>query len=88
MREKIVEYNNNEYKITFCPDRLGLNVLTIYKKIKIFCFPYWDRVNGYFWLDHKPDENPIDYAMEIIKERENRLIEKSEYEKKLDEWFK
>ena len=90
MRQKIVEYNGDEYKITFGADTfvIGIDVLTIYKKTKILFFTYWKRLTGYFWIDHEPDENPIDYAMKILKERENKIIEKTEYEKRLDEWFK
>lgn len=90
MREKIVEYNNNEYKITFGPDNFGIDDLKIYKRSKLLWFTYWDEVCSYWWLDtdHDPDENPVEFAMEVIKEKENKIVEKSEREKKLDEWFK
>jgi len=88
MREKIVEYNNNEYKITFGPDRFGIDELKIYKRCKLFGFKYWDEISSYWWIDRDPNENPVETAMEVIKEKENKVIEKSEREKKLDEWFK
>lgn len=88
MREKIVEYNNNEYKITFGPDRFGIDDLKIYKRSKLLWFTYWDEIGAYWWVDRGPNENPVETAMEIIKEKENKIIEKSEREKKLDEWFK
>ena len=87
MREKIVEYNNNEYKITFGPDRFGIDELKIYKRCKLFGFKYWDEISSYWWIDRDPNENPVETAMEVIKEKENKVIEKSEREKKLDEWF-
>ena len=87
MREKIVEYNNNEYKITFGPDRFGIDELKIYKRCKLFGFRYWDEISSYWWIDRDPNENPVETAMEVIKEKENKVIEKSEREKKLDEWF-
>ena len=88
MREKIVEYNNNEYKITFGPDRFGIDDLKIYKRSKLLWFTYWDEIGSYWWIDRDPNENPVETAMEVIKEKENKVIEKSEREKKLDEWFK
>lgn len=88
MREKIVEYNNNEYKITFGPDRFGIDELKIYKRCKLFGFRYWDEISSYWWIDRDPNENPVETAMEVIKEKENKIIEKTEREKKLDEWFK
>jgi hypothetical protein len=88
MREKIVEYNNNEYKITFGPDRFGIDELKIYKRCKLFGFRYWDEISSYWWINRDPNENPVETAMEVIKEKENKIIEKTEREKKLDEWFK
>lgn len=88
MREKIVEYNNNEYKIAFGPDRFGIDELKIYKRCKLFGFRYWDEISSYWWIDRDPNENPVETAMEVIKEKENKIIEKTEREKKLDEWFK
>ena len=88
MREKIVEYNNNEYKITFGPDRFGIDELKIYKRSNLLCFRYWDEISGYWWIDRDPNENPVETAMEVIKEKENKIVEKSERERKLDEWFK
>jgi hypothetical protein len=88
MREKIVEYNNNEYKITFGPDRFGIDELKIYKRSNLLCFRYWDEISGWWWINRDPNENPVETAMEVIKEKENKIIEKSEREKKLDEWFK
>lgn len=88
MREKIVEYNNNEYKITFGPDRYGIDTLKIYKRCKLFGFRYWDQIGSYWWIDRDSSENPVEIAMEVIKQKENKVIEKSEREKKLDEWFK
>ena len=88
MREKIVEYNNNEYKITFGPDRFGIDELKIYKRCKLFGFRYWDEISSYWWIERDPNENPVETAMEVIKEKENKIIEKSERERKLDEWFK
>ena len=88
MREKIVEYNNNEYKITFGPDRFGIDDLKIYKRSKVLWFKYWDEIDSYWWINEDPNENPVEFAMEVIKERENKIVEKSEREKKLDEWFK
>ena len=90
MREKIVEYNNNEYKITFGPDKFGVDDLNIYKRCNFLWFTYWSHIGSYWWLDedHDSNENPVEFAMEVIKERENKIVEKSEREKKLDEWFK
>ena len=89
MREKIVEINSNEYKITFGPDRFGIDEVKIYKRCKLFGFRYWDEISSYWWwIDRDPNENPVETAMEVIKEKENKIIEKSEREKKLDEWFK
>jgi hypothetical protein len=88
MREKIVEYNNNEYKITFGPDRFGIDELKIYKRSNLLCFRYWDEISGWWWINRDPNENPVETAMEVIKEKENKIIEKTEREKKLDEWFK
>lgn len=88
MREKIVEYNGNEYKITFGPDRFGIDELKICKRCKLFGFRYWDEISSYWWIDRDPNENPVETAMEVIKEKENKIIEKSERERKLDEWFK
>lgn len=88
MREKIVEYNNNEYKITFGPDKFGIDDLKIYKRCKLLWFTYWDEIGSYWWTDRNPNENPVETAMEVIKEKENKVIEKTEREKKLDEWFK
>jgi hypothetical protein len=88
MREKIVEYNNNEYKITFSPDRFGIDELKIYKRSNLLCFRYWDEISGWWWINRDPNENPVETAMEVIKEKENKIIEKTEREKKLDEWFK
>lgn len=88
MREKIVKCNDNEYKITFGPDKFGVDGLKIYKRCKLFGFRYWDEISSYWWIERDPNENPVETAMEVIKEKENKIIEKSEREKKLDEWFK
>ena len=91
MREKIVEYNGNEYKVKLCKDHLGLTTLKIYKKEKLFFIPVWDEINRCWW-DYKIEEetnvNPIEFSMEVIRRKEEKAIKKEEYEKKLDEWFK
>lgn len=89
MREKIFTYDNNEYRVTLGKDRLGLQILNIDKKEKIFFFTYWDNVKSYLWdfVDEKKDMNPVEFAKEILKIEERKKNEKEEYEKKLDEWF-
>ena len=90
MREKFFTYNNNEYRVTLKKDRLGLQILNIDKQEKIFFFTYWDNVVSYFWdfVDKNKNTNPIEFAMEMLEEKEREENEKEEYEKKLDEWFK
>ena len=91
MREKIIEYNGNEYKIKLEKDRLGIATLKIYKKTKLLFIPIWEAFVSIWWDYHhatNPDLNPIDYAMEANKEKEERQVKIENYEKKLDEWFK
>lgn len=49
MRQKIVEYNGDEYKITFGADPFitGIDVLTIYKKNKNSFLYLLEKIN---WL--------------------------------------
>ena len=91
MREKIVEYNNNEYKVKLYKDHLGLTTLKIYKKEKLFFIPVWDEINRCWWdyeMEKATNVNPIEFAMEVIRRKEKDAMNKEEYEKKLDEWFK
>ena len=91
MREKIVEYNNNEYKVKLYKDHLGLTTLKIYKKEKLFFIPVWDEINRCWWdyeMEKETNVNPIEFAMEVIRRKEKDAMKKEEYEKKLDEWFK
>lgn len=89
MREKTFTYDNNEYKVTLEKDRLGFQILSIYKKKQILCFSSWSKVKGYMWdfIDMEKDLNPVEFAMEILKIEDRRKAKNEEYEKKLDEWF-
>lgn len=88
-RRKIVEYNGNDYSIAFRPDRFGVYELVIYKRNNDpFCIRLWDKIYHCYWVDFDPNENPIEFARAMIEYLEKETNEKSEYEKKLDEWFK
>lgn len=66
--KKIVEYKGNEYKITVAKDTMGLTVLNIFKKEKLF----FKKLKSFWYFKFLGEgASPIEVAMKEIEKISN-----------------